>query len=247
MINNPEQSISIDHMRGGVSRGCGVKSLGGQTKMRTVKSILFGFGVLGFAVVGLSSTAQAVSCPGSLSPGGAQYTLNPASAVTCGNSGTPATPTIPSGYTLIDKYDTSGDQGPTLGALTITFDLPQDSTNLFSGGHWLVASSVLASYHNLLLALVDSNNNPNWAVFTLTSVLTGTWDMLQSNCSPPNNLDKCKTSGLNLSHAILYGISGGTINEGGPPPNPVPLPPAFLLFGAGLMGLSVLSRRRRKA
>src|SRR5689334_16277735 len=151
--------------------------------MLRAKSIVLALGTIGIAALGLSSTAQAVSCPGSLNPGGAQFTLDPASSVTCGNSGTPATPTIPAGYTLIDKYDSTGDQGPTLGALTMTFDLPQDTKNLSSGGHWSVASSVLSSYSNLLIALVDSNNNPNWAVFTLTSVLSGTWNMLQSNCN----------------------------------------------------------------
>jgi hypothetical protein len=42
------------------------------------------------------------------------------------------------------------------------------------------------------------------------------------------------------------GVVGAVIGDNNTPPPPVPLPPALLLFGSALIGLGVVSRRRRR-
>ena len=216
---------------------------------------------LASAVAGMmgSSSANALSCPGSIGStnGSAQYALSGSGGCAYGtgqlngnssdtaqvtavignypvSSGypIPGGPEFPIGsnYVLLDTVGPSGDLGGLVpGVLNLTFT--GNPGTQYSSGTWTI-TNLPSIYTDLLLALVDSNNTPSWAVFSL-SALTGTWESDQNLCKK----GVCTNGQLNLSKAMLFAD----------PPAQVPLPPSLVLFGSALLGLSAMARRKRKA
>lgn len=127
--------------------------------------------------------------------------------------------------------------GSNPGAFSVNYIVPNSSGEI----------KFAVALTDALLALVgpannnDNGNNPQWAVFNLGKVVAGTvlsWSLIQCNkptCPP--------VQPLNISHFILYGqIDTNDHNVG-----QTPIPPALFLFGTGLLGLTVLGRRRRQS
>jgi hypothetical protein len=76
---------------------------------------------------------------------------------------------------------------------------------------------------DFILKIKDGASSPGqvpWAAFLLDGALSGTWAIL---------------FGGGLSHAELFGLATA-----------IPLPPALILFGTALVGMTVLGRRRAR-
>jgi hypothetical protein len=188
-----------------------------------------------------SSRAEAATCPGTQGTiaGSMLYTVTTAptdsTCVDFSNTGTLSSNTDPflathSNYLLLDA--TNNTLGVADGALSVTGGVDGHGT-------FTIDTSKIVGYSSIVIAIQDGQGPtqiPVWGAFLLGNTL-GNWAIQE--------LEKDGNKFKGLSDAVIYGVRAD--NNGGPPPNPVPLPPAFLLFGAGLMGLTVLSRRRRKA
>ena len=222
--------------------------------MTRVSSVLFGLIAAAFSA-GISANANAATCPGTqgTTPGSMLFTLVTSPVSSCadyanGTLGSNPDPFIAlhPGFTLLDN--TANNDGPANGALTMV-------GGSAGTGTFLINSTLTSGYTSLVLAFEDGQGptqSPQWGAFLL-GALTGSWSIQElvedTVCTGSGKDKKCVDELVNkfkgLSHAVLYGILGQ--HEPPPPPNPVPLPPALLLFGTGLVGLTVLRRRRRNA
>jgi hypothetical protein len=112
----------------------------------------------------------------------------------------------------------------------------------FSGaqGSFSIDLNKTQGYTDLVLALKAGNNGggPTWAAFLISS-LVGTWSIQELTDNGCKKELIC-LKGKDISHAILYGQEVTHT----PPIDPVPLPPALILFASALAGLTILGRRR---
>ncbi|WP_321413969.1 PEP-CTERM sorting domain-containing protein [uncultured Desulfobacter sp.] len=75
------------------------------------------------------------------------------------------------------------------------------------------------------MALFENNADFDWGVFDASDL--------------PERMN-IKEGSITVSHVTEFVSNGGTIDV-----DPVPEPSTFLLFGAGLLGLAKLSRRKK--
>ena len=136
---------------------------------------------------------------------------------------------LASAHVMIDEVQTSG-AGPVFTSANGFLTIGGAGVNF---GTWsLNPALALAGWTDFVLGLKDGNSNPAWAAFTLgaNAFFNGTWFASAVGLKGGGNFD--------LSHARLYAIAG-VVSQ-------VPLPPALILFGTALVGMTILGRRRRR-
>ncbi|MEH6477561.1 MAG: VPLPA-CTERM sorting domain-containing protein [Sneathiella sp.] len=204
------------------------------TNVTSIKLKVLGFGaaaVIGATILlGATNSATAATCQFGSSiysggnPGGADLTTSTACVLYDGDNDTPAIVAAnePFGITdwvLADKTDdnSSGDQSIVLSTFTGAGT---------SDGSWGVSSFNGAD--SVFLTIKAGNG---FAAYLLNlDFTTGLWTT--DNIFP----DGSENDGKDISHMSLY--YSGTISV-------VPIPAALPLFGAALLGLAFLSRRRK--
>ncbi len=203
--------------------------------MTTMRNALFATAAaIGLTLAAMPADAAAVNCPGS-GTGIRIFTVDTDPSSTClgfGNGplgGDDASLITIQGLTgapldlvLIDKSDNTT-SGVLDGALEATLG------SLISGlsGEFSITAP---GYEQFVLVFQSGVGvlNPDWAAFLLGDT-EGSWSISGSQA---------------LSHASLYGVrSDDTCTENC---NEVPVPGVLGLLGAGLMGLGIAARRRRK-
>lgn len=182
---------------------------------------------LGIALVASGGDkANAVSCPGTAVTTDREFSVDTTPASSCHDSGLGNEIGLDvEGRLLIDKYEDTQVDGNQDGLDDNTEDGLMDGaltivgTNTTSGTFAIVAPG----FFDLLLVLKSGNGvlDPDWAAFLL-GALTGDWSISGNQA---------------LSHASIYGrVFDNAV---------IPLPPAVILFGTALVGMTILGRRRR--
>jgi hypothetical protein len=211
-------------------------------QMRHVKSTYFA--VVCALGLGWASAAHAITCPGGSPTTGNTYTIVQSTGCAfgghTGQNGNQqfTTTTIPTiegtnGIYYGGSFGTANISDPAVPAAVVPgLDKIDTPTGGVTVGDQYISFTVnetrtggtftfLQALTDVFLALKDGAQ-PFWAVFTLGSVTVGPtydWSM----------------TGGQLSHFVLFGT-----------PSEVPLPPALILFGTALAGMTLLRRRRER-
>jgi hypothetical protein len=202
---------------------------------------------------------EAATCPGTQATiaGSMLYTVTTAptdsTCVDFSNTGTlssggnPGDPFLAahSNYVLLDA--TNNTKGPADGALSVTGGADGHGT-------FTIDTKKIAGYSSLVLAIQDGQGPtqlPVWGAFLLANTF-GNWaiqelDVSEECTTTGTGKDKvktCTTVSANkfkgLSDAVIYGVKND-----GQQVVVTPLPPALVLFGSALFGLTILGRRRK--
>lgn len=209
--------------------------------MQRMRSGLLALPALLF-ILGASSGALAISCGTGASC--SQYTGNTFSLT--GSNGVTSSVSI-SGATVLDAWDiTKATDGPT----NHFFD-DMGLTSVQTGLGQLYSQLGDPYFHNLTgatdtdLGGISGATGSGGGTFSLSSLGASIWGIHWDNHFLALVLTSA-TSSLTIA-GLPQAISGVyAFNLESLAPSPVPLPPAVLLFGSGLVGLILLYRRRKK-